>query len=186
MGIDIDYGLLIGLLSIAIAIYFGLRGIPSTLHKHEAYLREIEEHTRPIKKIEETVTRLDERINTVLRFLPLGGTVEVILKNVGKIKLFADPYKEYTDYYIEVEKPILRAGFIEKKTLETNLGKKERELFAERLVAFKYINSRRIVLRVPSTDPKICSEYITFFLKWLDSEYWESLKELEEYEKITL
>jgi len=43
MGIGIDYGLLIGLLSIAIAIYFGLRGIPSTLH-------EIEEHTIPIKK----------------------------------------------------------------------------------------------------------------------------------------
>ncbi len=41
-------------------------------------------------------------------------------------------------------------------------------------------------MRVPSTDPKTCVDYIAFFLKWLDSEYWESLKELEEYEKITL
>lgn len=53
--------------------------------------------------MEETLTRMDERIDTFLRFLPLKGTVEPDLKNLGKVKISAEPFKEKTDYYIEVE-----------------------------------------------------------------------------------
>ena len=174
----INYELLIGLIGIALAIYFGLRGIPSSLRK-------IEEYTKPIERTAEIVTRLDERIEAVLRLLPLGKTVELTLKNVGEIKVSAEPSLEYTDYHIQAKKPIFRSGFLVKKSKETDLGEKEKELFGSE-VNVTFITSTQGILRVPSTDPKTCVKFITIFLKWLDSTYWESLKELEEYEKITL
>lgn len=57
---SIDCGLLVGLLAIAIVIYFALKSIPSTLSKIKEHtegipsalsaLSRIEEHTKPIKK----------------------------------------------------------------------------------------------------------------------------------------
>ena len=200
-----DYALLIGLLSIAVAIFFGLRGIPSALRrierhtekignivtsvtkieerteKMESIATKIEERTRRINDIVELVTRLDER----LRHRPQETTAELSLKNIGKVWVSAQPTEEHTYYNIKTEKRILKGGFISKKRKETSLRRKEEELFGREVVIVD-CTPTEIILRVPSTDPKTCVEYIAFFLKWLDSEYWESLKELEEYEKITL
>lgn len=183
-----DYALLIGLLSIAVAIFFGLRGIPSALRRIEQNIgniatsvTKIEERTRRINDIVDLVTRLDER----LRHRPQETTAELSLKNIGKVWVSAQPTEEHTYYNIKTEKRILKGGFISKKRKETSLLRKEEELFGREVVIVD-CTPTEIILRVPSTDPKTCVDYIAFFLKWLDSEYWESLKELEEYEKITL
>lgn len=63
------------------------------------------------------------------------------------------------------------AGFIEKKSLETDLSEKERGLFGTRQPVITSIDSRRVVLRVPSSDPGVCRRYVAYFLKWLDSTY---------------
>ncbi|HID17178.1 TPA: hypothetical protein EYP26_02670 [Candidatus Bathyarchaeota archaeon] len=97
--------------------------------------------------------------------------MEPDLKNLGKVKISAEPFKEKTDYYIEVEKPVLMAGFIEKKSLETDLSEKERGLFGTRQPVITSIDSRRVVLRVPSSDPGVCRRYVAYFLKLLDSTY---------------
>jgi len=178
---NIDYGalgIIISILGIAIAVYCGLRGIPSRLDK-------IEKNTDPIKKIEETTTRLDERINTVLKFFPLKGTVEGILKNIGKVKVTAEPEEKITKYYLEIEKPILKEGLLFKISKETELAAREKELFGKESDA-TVISGTQMVLDVPSTDPRICSEYVSFFLRWLDSTYLKSQAEsIKEFESIT-
>lgn len=180
-----DYSVLIGLLGVAVAIYFGLYfGMRGTRTSFEEKLEKIEKHTQSIKKIEDTLARLDERLYASMAFPK--GTVEGVLKNIGKTKVTAEPGMERTKYYIEVEKPILRENFIAKKSVETWLTDKERELFgayATTLVAV--IDPRKAVFDLPSIDPKICSQYVTQLLKWLDSEYWNSLRKLGDYENIS-
>ena len=48
------------------------------------------------------------------------------------------------------------------------------------------LGPRALSIHVPSTDPAICTRYISLFLKWLNTEYWEALKELEKYEEIRI
>ncbi len=45
------------------------------------------------------------------------------------------------------------------------------------------LSANRMRYRLPSTDPKACTEFVTFLLKWLNSTYVESLKEIKEYEE---
>jgi hypothetical protein len=113
------------------------------------------------------------------------GTATLTLKNLRKVEVTAEPNEKETIYYIEVEEPVLKTGFIVKKSKETKLATKEKELFGKE-PQIRVYDARRMVLRVPSTDPRICAEYVSLFLKWLDTDYWGSLKELEEYEKIAV
>jgi len=191
MGLEISFGfsdtaisIFIGLSGIALAVYFGLRGFRLEIMPK---LSKIEDHTKHIKAIEETTIRMDERINTFIKALPYTkGTAKGTLKNVGKFRIVAEPGKHGVRYYIEVQEPILKEEYMEKKSVETSLSERERELFGGKIPRHSVITPHRMTLFVPSNDPKICSEYISYFLKWLDSEYWESLKEVEEYEKISL
>jgi len=170
----------ISIAGIAVAIFFGLRGFRLGIVPK---LSKIEEQTKPIKGIEKILIKLDERTDYLLKSVPLKGTVEGALKNLGKVEVTAEPGENSTKYRIVIEKPVLKSHFIEKKSHETGLAKKERELFGLE-PSYTVVDPTVVIMQLPSKDPEICSEYVTYFLKWLNSEYWESLKEIRDYEKI--
>jgi len=49
------------------------------------------------------------------------------------------------------------------------------------------VNPNHLIVRVPSTDPTLCSRYISMFLNWLSAEYFNRAeKTIAEYENIKL
>ena len=219
----IDLGLLIGLIAIALAIFFGLRELPKRLSALEKTLTErlsaLEKTlTEKLSTLERNLTErlstleknLTERLSTLERNLTdrLSGiekslteintklsslwdiaarsqkptTIERTLGNLGKVKITAEPYKNETVYIIEAEKVELKDGWIERLREETGLASKEREIFGTepRILS---LTPNRLIVHLPSTEPKACIDYLTLFLKWLDSTYFESLERIKEFEE---
>jgi len=158
------------------------------IYRVEGKLSKIQDNTGVIPEIRNELTKLAERVDMALRMgiqVP-KGTATVTLKHFGKVEVTAEPDYNGTDYRILVENPLLKAGLVVKKSKETEMIAKERELFGKELNVIVYPDSRHMVLTVPSTDPTICSQYVSFFLKWLDTTYWEALKEVQAYERIAV
>lgn len=89
-------------------------------------LDRIETNTEPIKTINETMIRLDER---TLGFVAKGtGTVVVTLQNLGTVSVSASLFTDYTQYSLQFQNPI-KLEAISKVALETRLGAEEREFF---------------------------------------------------------
>lgn len=97
---------------------------------------------------------------------------EYTLTNLGKIKVDVEPKKEETKYFIEVEKPVLKRGLIE-KSKEADLITKEKDMF-EKETSFTVTDPRHLELDVPSNNAEICSKYVALFITMLNTTYWES------------
>jgi len=167
-------GLLIGLVAIALAVFFGLREFRKSI-------------TSELSTIKDTVIAIRETAEktwdlVVSRFAVSGGTVVRELENLGKVRITAEPAEGETSYFIEIEKPILNQGYIVKIGKETELARKEKELFRKEGTVL-VLSRQRMRYRTPSTDPKTCTEFITFLLKWLNSTYVESLEGIKEFEE---
>jgi hypothetical protein len=159
------------------------------MYKISGKLSKIEDNTSIISEIRNELTKLTVGIDMALRYGVQStpkGTVTLTLKNLGKVQVSAEPTVDKTNYYIEVETPVLKVYLIARKSKETELVAKENELFGKEPDFDVFPGFRRMVLRVPSIDPAVCSQYVSFFLKWLDTRYWDALKELDEYERITV
>lgn len=174
---DIDLNLLLGIVGIIITLI----GIAFALNSK---LSTIEENTKPIKKIEEIVTRLDERFQPFY-FSQAHRTARFDMTHLGKVEVSAEPLTNETKYYITIEKPILLSGLIEKRSKETYLAEEEKRLFGKE-TQFTVVDAQRIVWYVPSTDPEVCTKYMSSLLKWLDGTYATEVRQIEDYEKITL
>lgn len=185
--------LLIGLIAIALGIFFGLRGFGKQIRDDLAVIRQ---QTKPIEEIKNKTNNIAEKIVAMSNTLEKGwdiiqaqllkaGTVEKFLDNLGKIRISAKPGKEKTTYTIEIQKPILNMDFIEKKSKETGFWKKEVEIFGQE-TKFTTLSPRKMLVHVPSNDPVRCTTYIATFMKWLDTNYFESLKEIQTFEAIDL
>lgn len=191
--------LLIGLLAIAVSII----GVGVTIRSELSGLRRElgsfrSEANRMLSSIETTVERgvnTLERLNEFVRQksgepsstrglsmdipeFPSTGAVEVECKNIGKVKVSAEPFEDETVYAIDVQKPILKTGFIVVKTKEKEFAGYETELFG-RETRFRLISPNRVFWYVPSTDPKLCTKFIKYLISWLDTTYFNSLEEFE-------
>lgn len=166
--------LLIGLVALAFGVGFGLRGFGKGITSE---LRDIKE---TVIAIQETADKTWDLI--LNRFAPSSGTVERELENLGKVKISAEPGEKETRYLIEIEKPILIEGLLFKLTKESGLLKKEQEMFGSELKGV-ILSRTRMRIRIPCTDPKLCTEYITLFLKWLSMTYVNSLGGIKDYEE---
>jgi hypothetical protein len=146
-------------------------------------LDRIEDNTQPIKTINETMIRLDERTTGLLN--RPGGTVIVTLKNLGNVTVSATPLgPEETHYSLQFEKPI-KFEAIHSVAYQTGLDEKEKQMFGGKIARSLPISPTSLFIKVPSSNPRLCSEYISLFLKWLDSDYLARLeKSLAEYEQI--
>jgi hypothetical protein len=110
-------------------------------------------------------------------------TKEGVLKNLGKVSVTAEPGQYETVYIIEIEKPVLRKGLLDRASRQTGLYLKEEEVFG-RLTSSSLDNPKHMTMHIPSIDPKVCSKFISDFLKWLDSDYWNALNLPKQYEQI--
>jgi len=174
----IDLGLLIGLISIAIALFFGLffglAGLRSSIVTELSTIKET------VIAIRTTAEKTWDLILT--RFPTSGGTIERELENLGKVKITAEPGQKETAYLIEVEKPIFREGLLIKTSNEPEFVNKEKELLGKEGTVSVSLPTR-MRYHLPTTDPKTCTEFMTFLLKWLNSTYVESLKDVKEFEE---
>jgi hypothetical protein len=154
-----------------------ITGELSTMRKE--ILSELSTIKETIMAIKGTVDRTWE---LVLRRGERSSTVTRGLENLGKVSITAEPAKDLTIYYIEIEKPILKEGFFRKKAGEPDFVNQETKILGKKgEVMVLTPNYLKYIL--PSTDPKACTEFITFLLKWLNSTYVESLKEIKEFEE---
>lgn len=175
--IGIAVGLFLGLIGIALAVLFGLRGFRTEI-------------TNELSPIKEKVIIIQERVQNVWdvvkrsRIFQSTGTVERNLENLGKIRIAAEPQANQTNYFIEAEKPvILDAERVISLSEPTGLNQKERELFDGQLAHASDLLPHQLKLEVPSTDPQLCAQYMSFFLKWLDTAYYLSLPKVEDFEE---
>jgi hypothetical protein len=166
--------LLIGLVAIALAIFFGLWGFRRSIGDQLSTIKEA------VVAIRTTVEKTWDL--AVQRFTVSGGTVVRELENLGKVRITAEPAENETSYLVEIEKPILSQSYLVKVSRQTELARKEKELFGKEGNVL-VLSSQRMRYRMPCTDPKVCSEFVTYILKWLNSTYAESLKDIKEFEE---
>ncbi len=172
--IGIAIGIFLGFIGIAVAIFFGLAGFRKGVTTELSTIKDAVVATRT------TVEQIWDLV--LLRFAPGGGTVERELEKLGKVKITAEPGHEQTTYLIEIEKPILRQGLLIKKGKEPEFLEKEKKLLGKE-GGLIVLSPNRLRYELPCTDPKACTEFVTFLLKWLNSTYFESLKEIKEFEE---
>jgi len=168
------------MLSIAIAIYLGLRsftkGVSNKVDKvKEEVVMELSGIKESVIKIFDRAEDIWKHISSYLILRTTPGTIEVILKNFGKTKVSAEPASTETRYIIRPEEGSFNAVIAAKLSKKSNLVKKELELFNREPMLMNFGNSLRVIL--PSTDPDICIQYINFLLKWLDDEYIKELSD---------
>ncbi len=174
----IDLGLLIGLISIALALFFGLFfGLAGLRNSIVTELSTIKETVIAIRGTAEKTWDL-----VVTRFGVSGGTVVRELENLGKVKITAEPGENETLYFIEIEKPIFREGLLRKTFKEPEFVRREEEFLGHE-GNWWFLSSNRIRYELPSTSSKSCAEFITFMLKRLNSTYVASLKDVKDFEE---
>ncbi len=177
----VNLELLLGLISIALALFlglfFGLAGFRKGVTTELSTIKEA------VIAIRTTVEKTWDLV--LLRIGESAGTVERELENLGKVRITAEPGAKETVYLIEIEKPILNQGYLVKISKETELATKESRLFGKE-GTIVVLSRHRMRYYVNSTDPKVCTEFITFLLKWLNSTYVESLKDLKKFEESIL
>ena len=174
-------------IGIAIAVFFGLFGISVSIYFGlQGFRRDIGGDISTIKEktvvIQETVKNVWEVVRRSPAFGAVG-TVERELKNLGKTRISAEFHENMTTYLIEISKPVFDASLISKLSKETGLAEKEKEVFNGQETAIESLLRNRLKVDVPSTDPKVCTTYMSFFLKWLDTTYWGKLPKLEDFEE---
>jgi len=172
-----DLGLFIGLISIALALFFGLFfGLAGLRNSIVTELSTIKETVIAIRG---TVEKTWDLILT--HFPTGGGTVERELENLGKVKITAEPDLNATAYLIEIEKPILKEGLFAKTAKEPEFVRMGKKLLGEE-GNFSVLSPHRMRYSLPCTDPEPCTEFVTFLLKWLNSTYLKELDKTKEFE----
>ena len=169
------------MVTLALAIYCGLRGFTKALA--ERVDKAEQSIITELSGIKLTIAKIDERAMNIFQlaqaYASRGniGTIEGSLNNFGKVKVSAQPGVADTSYVIEVEKGRLNVDLISKISKKTALARYEMDKFG-REAAIMNFGTNKMRLTVASIDPTICKEYVSFFLKWLDTDYVEGLESL--------
>lgn len=172
-----DLGLLVGLLGIGLGLFLGLFfGLSGFRKGVTDKLSDIE---TKIVAIEVTVEKAWDLVMT--HYGAIGGTVERELDNLGKIKITAEPSVDTTTYIIEISRPIFKEGPLSRKFKEEQFLKTETQLLGREGI-FYVLSPIKLRYVLHNTDPRACTEFITFLLKELDSSYLALLGEAKDFE----
>jgi hypothetical protein len=186
--ITIFGSLFIGAIAIAVAIYFGLKSTVNPIADRLSLLKD--DLITELSNIKERIIQIDNTADKVWQFATVYfaqqgsiGTVTRRLKNYGETKISASPESDFTIYNIKIEQGRLNSGTICKISKETTLEDNENRMFPGKGVSIQSLGSNLLTLRVPSTDPEVCTKYMSMFLRWLDTEYVEKIRqEIKQYE----
>lgn len=177
---------LLAVLALGAAIYFGLRGFTDKVGKKVDQTKDdiVTELSGINEKIVKIDTNTDNLVQLANNYLTSSiGTVTKQLKNFGSTQVSARPASNETEYIIKVEHGKLDSISMSKISRETGFQDKEDELLSGKKVRADSIGSNMLRIHVPSTDPDLCTKYMSMFLKWLDTEYIESIKrEISQFE----
>ena len=127
---------------------------------------------------------MGELVEIIKMFVEQKGTITYELKNIGSVEISViDRDNDVTTYNIKAKQAIFTSGFLVTKANENKeLQEKERALFGEKQPGLHSPIPTILRAELPSEDKEICSEYMAFLLKWLDTEYLEKKRELAEAE----
>ncbi len=179
----IDWGILIGLIGIAIAVFLGLRSFTGSIGKK---LEAIKEKVNDIEHTANDVWAVIRR-----KFVETEGTIEVQLPNFGITRVSAEPGPRDTEYTLQVDSHKISSTYIAKLSLEKNLeidnelislNEYEKRLFKDE-VDVRSLGPRVLQVSIPCIEAKICTDYINTFLKWLDTIYFTAIPKVSDFEK---
>ncbi len=170
---------LLGVLALGAAIFFGLRGFTDKIGRKvdqtkDDIVTELSDINEKIVKIDTNTDNLVQLANAYLT--SSTGTVTRQLKNFGATKISALPASGETLYIIRTARGRLDSKSVSKISKETGFENEERKLLAGRDVVVQSVGSNILRVEVPSTDPELCTKYMSMFLKWLDTQYIETIK----------
>jgi len=174
-------------ISLILSIVGASIAVLGLLFKISEKLSRIQENTGKIEDVKTEVTKLATGVDVVIRYglhTP-KGTVTVTLPRLGRVSVSAQPGSKGTEYKLEFTKThrVLDHNYISKKTKELGFAKKEIAMFGKEPM-LSSLGPSLMVLVVPSTDPRLCSDYVSAFLKFIDSLIGGYTEELKEYENI--
>ena len=194
--IAIAVAIFLGFIGIAVAIFFGLRAFRTGIMSELSVIKEriselsvIRERISELSVIKERIIVIQETVQSVwdvAKRSPIfraTGTVERNLKNLGKIRITAEPHSDTTIYFIEVRRPVFDSALIDKLSKETGLAQREMEIFGGNVPGYSSPLPHQLIVKLPSTEPSVCTKYMNLFLKWLDSTYLESAPKIEDFEE---
>ncbi len=184
--VAIFISILIGCISIAFGVFFGMRSFTSGV---KSQLADAEDKlVDKLDSIKSTVDKIDVIADKAWllfssKFAPSTGTIEVTLQNFGLTKLSATPGRDGTTYKIEVERGKLDSSIMSKVSKETKFDMFEINLLGSPSRVTN-LGTHIIILGLTCTEPDKCKQYISTFLKWLDTEYFDSVtRQIEAFEK---
>lgn len=169
-------------IALGVAIFLGLRGFSNRVNDQVSKAKD--DIVEELSDIQQTLTKIDTTTTNLVQIATAGGTMTVSrkLKNFGQIQISATPGPASTTYTISVEKGMIDIGIMGRASLLTGLTETEVKMFSGRTVRSFSLGRRRFRLDIPSTDPEVCTEYMSVFLSWLDTKYQNELQGISAFE----
>jgi len=175
----------LGVVALALAVYFGLRNSTNYFGKKIDDIKQ--DIITELVGIKESITKISTRADDIFLVATVfakghrTGTIIVDLKHYGKTKVSAEPASSQTIYLVQPEKGKINDSTLSKVGKQTDLAPYEIQKFGRETSVMVIGNTLRIIC--PSSDPKVCTDYMSYFLKWLDTKYADAQqKEIEEFE----
>ncbi|MBA7711710.1 hypothetical protein ES703_120676 [subsurface metagenome] len=182
--VTIGIGIIFLMVGIGISIFLGLRGFTNRVNDKVTDAKD--DIVEELSDIKGTLTKIDTTANNLIQIATGAaagaGTVIRQLKNFGETRITAIPGSTNTTYTISVEKGIIDTDIMGRASQLTGLTEREVKMFGGQTVKSFPLGRRRFRLTVPSTDPKVCTEYMSLVLNWLDTEYQNELHGISAFE----
>lgn len=166
----------LGLVAVGVGVFFGLRAFRKDVTNELCAIRE------KVVVIGETVKNVWDVIRESRAFGGTG-TVERELKNLGTVRITAEPHRDSTTYIVRANKRVFDSSLMEELAKRTGFEEKEKELFGDKLPGVRAPLGTTLIVEVFSSEPSLCAKYMSLLLKWLDSEYVGSVPNVEEFEE---
>ena len=190
---SIDWGIVLSLIGVGLAILGIGAGVIASVNKLRTKLLEVlgrlDNKTEQLAPIRDDVVAVRQSVADLFtmssNFFTSGqsGTVSIELQNLGRTSVSADPGPAETKYDIRTSSLIISAELVSRLAKDTGFEQTEIEAFGEP-IRIMGVGRDRLIATLPSTDARICADFISRFLDWLDSTYFEERqKMLDAFEK---
>ncbi len=187
--------LLIGLISLVIAIFFGLIGFRSFLRREielgirNCMILDLKCVRDAVREVEKCLISMRDALNDFRRITHPGHdvkspydrtsdehcTVEVRFKNLGRTRISAD---------LDENEIVMRYTITFENGITTYMIEKAIEELRLEKVKISCVSRNTISCIVLSRDSEVCTTIIARLLKWLDLNYYKLMEEFrKEYEE---